>query len=154
MESPSDNVNGMNADVPLTDFGPMEKHPKMLEAKHIIPYPFGHNNNNHESEGPSRNKRAITTRDKLYLAGTIASTLTAGGFSLKVITMLKHIEIVGNSNISSDYKASYQRFIAYAVGFALLTLILFFINFWNCISDICGRPRTGTDESGLEMGRF
>ena len=89
-------------------------------------------------------------REIFYTSGAIISIIIACGFSIKVVYMQYHIQQVVKSNISSDYKASYQRFIAFADSFAILTVVLMLSFIWNFIMVLCRGARTANLLRGLQ----
>ena len=131
MESPSDSVNGVNADVPLDndggeklvgallvdDYGPIE---------HIIPFPFD------VPVGRRRKKRDAHKCVKMLSLGTSAALFLSAIFSTAVFFMNKHIKKEGHSKSQTlvGYKKNYIIVIILLAFFLLLSIILVSFSFW------------------------
>ena len=155
MESLSDSVNGVNADVPLDNdggekvvgallvddsgYGPMEKRQNQMAKDEpiIISFPFGH-----RPEGRRRMKRNARKKLKLYAIGIVVSASLAAVFEVFVVIMGKHIDKVGKNNISVSYQTTYTVYIALAVIAISIAFVFAFFAFPNCLKvygiSICG----------------
>ena len=167
MESPSDSVNVLNADVPLdndggekavgalllNDSGPMEKRPQMVKDKRIIPFPFGH-----EPEAHRRKKRDAQSRKRVMLLTKFAAgtTIIAIIFTGTSYYMNRSIQKVGKSNMSRDYLRAFTAYIVLSFFFMGISFALLFNACYICLKArgntifgyICAN---GTDQSEIEM---
>ena len=150
MESPSDSVNGVNADVPsdndggekvvrallVDDSGSMVKHHQMDKSNRIIiPFPFAHKLHNKSEGQHQRMKRAISKPVKL-LIGTAIVVIVSIPLNVVSYFMNKHIIKVGKNNISSGYKTTATVVFPFGIISVLIAAILFALSIvYNCIEN-------------------
>ena len=162
MESPSDSVNGVNADAPLdkdggekvvgalvNDSGPIEKcQSQMAEAKHIIiPFPFGFCGN--QIKGRRRKKRNPSRNMQICSLATVVVGAVTGALSVKAYTMKKNIK---NGNNSDDYHDKYVDLMLLSGLLTAITVILFAVAFYNFILVIYANRNSG-GQRGIQMTR-
>ena len=157
MESPSDSVNGVNAAEPLDnnggekvvgallvdDSGTMEKPSQLAEAKHIIPFLFGHG-----PEGHRRKKRDDSKCAKIMSIGAAVSFSMSALFGAVVLFMYMHIKKVGN-NTSSGYQTSFTVVIVLLVIFLSIGISLVSVLCCDCLKDRVFGTGTGQIEIGM-----
>ena len=167
-ESPSDSVNGVNADVPLDndggekvvgarlvdESGPMEKRPQMTKDKHIIiPFPFG------GSEIRLRKKRDAHIRAMLFsisaflvldFATAFESTVHWGGGRFRGGGTYSH----GYGGSNSGRSGRGGVFAGLIVG-AMVILMLFVFGLYKCIMWKRNRRTAGAGSgSNVQMNPF
>ena len=165
-ESPSDSVNGVNADVPLEkdggekvvgallvdDSGPMEKRPQMTDAKPIIiiPFPFDHTQDHlqNKDSGHRRKKRAMSKRTTRLTGGTAIAAIVAIGLGTFAYIMKNSIDEVGKDDISRGKTAA-----TVLVVFAIASIVAFAVLLaFTIISCQVNRRRTDETQTDNEPG--
>ena len=162
MESPSDSVNGVNADVPLDndgvekmvgallvdDSGPKEIRPQMVKSKHIIiPFLFGNDDDDHQSRREKRamgkTARLLTQSTAVVLAITLVSNISA-------LLMGFQISDVEKSNISSGYQNLQKVLSIFGIISAVAAGVLLISTIVHCVLN-CANSGAGTGQSEVPM---